>query len=134
MSVMTEVGAYLESQGIGVVNTTLFLGRLPPQTEGNITAMALTPYPGMAPSFLLDGTAEVRTDYPRVQFQSRAETEALAFANAEAAYLVLAKVANKLLSGTLYLSINVLQSPGILRYDADDKPIVGFNFECERAL
>jgi hypothetical protein len=130
MATPDELGTFLQAGGVGTLGTNLFLSKLP---DMPLTCMAIVPYPGRRPEMHL-GNDGIQIEFPRYQFLSRSEVEQVAMANAEVAYRLLARVANQLLSGTFYSAISVLQSPGLLTRDANNLPIVSFNFECEKVL
>lgn len=138
MTTLEELGAFLEAEGVGVLGTSLFLAQLPaahPSGPAPATCMALVQTPGRAPEHHLTGTGAIAIEFPRFQFLSRAASRVTAQANAELAYRVLAPVANRVLSGTFYSNISISQSPGMLYMDPSGAlSIVGFNFECEKAL
>lgn len=126
-----EIGNYLVAQGVGTLGASLWLGKLPDTPP---TAMAVIPYPGRRPDYIMDSTGRIAIEFPRFQFISRAADEVTALTNAQNAYEKLARVANQILGTTFYSAISILQSPGITGRDPLNRPLVTFNFEAEKEV
>lgn len=126
-----ELCEYLEDEGVGTVGTTIFEGELP---AGIVNGMVLTLYPGAPPEHALNGVAGATLEITRLQFRVRNTSEATAIANAQAAAASLSKVANQTIEGTRYRSVTVLQAPGLLYRDENNRPNYGFNIEGEREV
>lgn len=123
-----ELAEYLEDEGVGTVGTTLFAGELP---AGIVNGMALTQYPG-APPELTCGSNGWTLEFSRLQFIVRNTSEATALTNAKNAAAAFTKVKNQTIEAVYYRSVNVLQSPGLLYRDENNRPVYGFNLEAEK--
>lgn len=128
MAADQDLCEYLEDELVGTIGTDLFVSELP---AGKPEGMVLTMYPG-APPELTCGSNGITVDMPRFQFQAHYATETTAIAKAEAAATALAKVANQSIEGTRYRSVTVLQTPGLLYRDKNNRSVFGFNGEAER--
>lgn len=123
-----ELCEYLEDESVGTVGTDLFAGELP---AGVISGMVLTLYPG-APPELTCGSTGWNLEIPRLQFQVRNTDEATALLKCKLAAAAFSKVANQTIELVRYRSVTVLQSPGLLMRDANNRPVYGFNIEAEK--
>ena len=124
----SELAEYLEDEAVGTVGSDLFAGELP---AGVANGMVLTQYPG-APPELTCGSTGWTLEMPRLQFRVRNTSEATAMTNAKLAAAALTKVANQTIEGVYYRAVTVLQSPGLLYRDENDRPNYGFNLEAEK--
>lgn len=123
-----ELCEYLEDQGIGTVGTDLFAGELP---AGVINGIVLTQYPGSPPE-LTCGSDGWKLEMSRVQLRVRNTSEATALNKAKNAAAALSKVKNQSIEGIYYRSVNLVQSPGLLYRDENNRPNYGFNVSCEK--
>ena len=127
-----ELAEYLEDEGVFTVGATngtgIFVGEMP---AGVVNAAVITMYPG-APGEHVLGTVGWSIEMPRLQLKVRNESEATAISKAQSAARALAKIANQVIEGVRYRSVTVLQAPGIIDRDANNRPIYGFNCEAER--
>ena len=125
-----EVATYLQAQSYGTLGADLFAGELP---AGKSTGTVVTGYPGL-PDEHVCGTLGATLEIGRLQVRVQHTNEDTAYTNARDAATILGKVASTTLSGVRYRSITVLQSPGLLYRDGNQRPNVGFNVEFEREL
>ena len=123
-----DMAEYLESQGVVTIGTDFFVGELP---AGVGNGGVITQYPGGEPE-LTCGSTGITVDMPRFQIRFRHATEATAISKAESAATELAKIKNQTVNGTRYRSVTVLQTPGLLYRDENNKPNYGFNVSAER--
>ena len=126
----SELCEYLEDEGVGTVGTDLFAGELP---AGKVNGMGLTQYPG-APPELTCGSAGLTLEVSRLQFRARNTDEATALTKAKLAAVAFSKVANQTIETVRYRSVTVLQSPGLLFRDENNRPNYGFNLEAEKVV
>lgn len=134
MSLLDEVGTYLQSAGVGSLSTTLFLGQWPDAATDAIVVVLETGGAG--------GTETMGSDTlpawenPTIQVVCRGDAPdpagsktpyVSARAKAKTAWEALTKVANETLSSTRYLRITPLQSPFLIGRDSADRPLIGFN-------
>jgi hypothetical protein len=134
VSVLAELGAFLVTQGLGVLDSTLFLGTLPPdQTEGTVI-VALREYPGLE-GVMGFGSAGIKEETPGIQVIVRGDPNSYApvRAKAELVYRALATVEAQSLSGTFYHSIHPRQPPSdILGKDENQRVRISFNVLAEK--
>lgn len=132
MATRDEIADFLEDASVGVVGTTIFKGQMPATPD---TCVAIIEYPGREPEhhFASNGIA---VEYPRVQIRCRGAQQdyATPAALAQTAYRAMAAVANTLLNGTRYLSIDPLQAPFLMDRDGQNRLIVGFNAQLSKEL
>ncbi len=130
MSASTELATHLAAEVPALtLATTLFVDKQP---AGAVNSARLVQYPGAPPEHRMDGTNAIDFTFPNFQFRVRNTDDATAFTIAEAAADVLGKVVNQLLSGTFWRSVNLINQPGLIERDANDRIIVGFSAQGER--
>jgi hypothetical protein len=127
MTVLTELAAYLETEGHGVVGTSIFIGRMP---EAPNTAVALYEYTGLPGTYAHD-EATPMVEYPNVQVNVRAADYATGRNLIEAIYTSM-HLSNTDLSGTRYLLVRPYQAPYYLRRDANERAEFGFNVRVSK--
>lgn len=130
MAVLDDVGAYLQTQGVGTLGTDLFLSALPDTPDA---ACVLYEYGGAPPQHTMGGTA-AKWEEPRIQAVARAATYSAARTKIGAIFTALHAVNNTTLSGTLYLSIEAVQSPFFLERDQSDRVKMVCNFHVRKVL
>lgn len=123
-----ELAEYAEDQALGTVGTDLFAGEIP---AGVVNAIGIAQYPG-APPELTCGSDGMTLEMPRLQITVRNTSEATALSLARQLAVAFSKVKNQTIESVYYRSVNVLQSPGLLFRDANNRPVYGFNAECEK--
>jgi hypothetical protein len=123
-----EIAKYLQDLGIGTVGTSIFAGTIP---AGVATAIGITQYPGSPPE-LTCGSNGWTLERPRLQVTVRDPSEAGAIATARTVVEALTKVAGQTIEGIRYRAVTVLQSPGLLFRDENDRAIYGCNVEVEK--
>jgi hypothetical protein len=138
MSVLTDLGTYLQTAGLGTLGTTLFLGGLPLDapnitTQDAITALVETP--GF-PVQITHDVVGVSWEQPTVQVLTRGAPYDYAEARSRAQniLLALAQIRNQTLSGTYYFWVSPLQSVFKLRDDDFARPIMTFQVRCGKAV
>ena len=117
---LKEIGAYLQSQGIGNLGTDIFLGLMPEQPDNCI---ALFEYAGSPPDLHWDG------EYPRLQVRVRDKSYAAARAKIGTVAALLHGLHEQVLSDTRYLIIKALGSPEVLKRDENNRVELFVNFE-----
>lgn len=136
--VLDDLGAFLETAGVGILGQTLFKGRLPmdaPHVLVQDAVLALIEVPGLPADRVHDGPA-ANIEQPMIQVLSRGLPHDYmdARTRAEAAYLALDGLTNVTLSGTAYLWIYAQQPPFVLRQEDNmGRPHVAFNIRCAKA-
>ena len=117
---LSDIGNYLQAQGVGTPGTDMFLGLMPDQPDNCI---ALFEYAGSPPDLHWNG------EYPGLQVRVRNKSYA-------AARTKIGEVAKKLhglheqtLSDTRYLLIRARGAPEVLKRDASNRVELFVNFE-----
>lgn len=133
MTVLTELRTYLASELSLTYGTDLFTHRMP-DTPDAVLVLYETGGSGAALGLGVDG---VQFESPAVQVVCRGA--ALDFdtprAQAESAFVALAKIQAESLSGTPYLLVRPLNSPnGALGPDEKNRPRFSFNVLVEKEL
>lgn len=117
---LREIGAYLQSQGIGTLEANLFLGLMPDQPDNCI---ALFEYAGSPPDLHWPG------EYPGLQVRVRNKSYAAARTKIGEAMTALHGLHEQTLSGTRYLLIKARGSPEVLKRDNNNRVELFVNFE-----
>jgi len=123
MPVLDEIGALLQTGGVGVISRDLFLGLRPEQPDECLT---VGEYPGNASTYV-QNIATPLHESPQIQISSRGMDYERTRAKAKAAWDVLNHVTNQLLSGTRYVSIRPSSPVALIGRDQNGRVIVGFN-------
>lgn len=123
MSLLDDIGDYLDLAGVGVVGVTLFLGTQPDTPSECVTVLE---YPGNAPEYLQDSTVPA-IESPQIQVLARGMSYVAARATCQEAWDVLSTVTNEVLGTTRYLSIRPNGSPAPLGRDNNDRFLIAFN-------
>ena len=117
---LTEISAYLKSQGIGTPGTDIFLGLMPDQPDNCI---ALFEYAGSPPDLHWSG------EYPGLQVRVRNKSYAAGRAKIEEVVKELHGAHELTLNGTRYLLIKARGSPEVLKRDNNNRVELFVNFE-----
>jgi len=125
-----ELAEYLEDQSVGTVGTDLFWGTLP---AGKVSGMVIAQYAGNPPE-LTCGSDGITIEMPRLQLTVRNVDESTGMTKARLAAVALSKIKNQSIEGTYYRTVNVLQTPGLLGRDSNNRPMYGFNLEAEKVV
>lgn len=130
MSLLTDIGAYLDTQlGSLTAGTNLFYGRLP---DGPDTCVALIETGGQSPTnTMVNGKPLVLR--PRIQVLTRAKAYADADSLANSVWAALEGILDDSLSGTRYYNVTAIQSPFSLERDSQDRQIMAQNFQVVSA-
>ena len=134
MSVLTDIGTYLNDASISTqdltLGTNLFLGRLPETPD---TCVGVIQTAGVAPTDTF-GTSFPPLETQGLQTLVRATTYATAEALAVDVMKSLASVDNQTLTSTLYLKIEAQQSPFALERDYLERLVMSCNFLVTKTL
>lgn len=130
MSVLNEIAAHLVAQGLGTLNTDLFIGKLP---NDPAACGAVFEYGGPPPEMGF-GAAGVKHETPGVQvvFRGAPHDYAGPRTKAETAYRALAAVEAQPLSGTFYHWIHPQHSPFLHERDDAERVLIAANYLCEK--
>ena len=135
---LDDLGQYLQTEGLGTLGTTLFLGGLPVDAPNVATPDAITALvetPGFAPQYVHTPVG-VSWEQPVVQILTRGAPYDYATARtwAQDIYLALGRIRNEQLSGTYYFWVSPLQSVFELRTDDYARPIMSFQVRVGKAV
>ena len=117
---LSDIGNYLQVQGIGTLGTNIFLGLMPDQPDN---CVALFEYAGSPPDLHWEG------EYPGLQVRVRNKGYAAARTKIGEVMKKLHGLHEKTLSGTRYLLIKARGSPEVLKRDANNRVELFVNFE-----
>lgn len=120
MTMLNEIGAYLQVRGVGTLGTDIFLGALPDQPDN---CVVLFEYAGSPPDLHWNG------EYPGLQVRVRNKGYGLGRAKIGQAVRELHGLHETVLSGRRYLLIKARGSPEILKRDASNRIEWFVNFE-----
>jgi hypothetical protein len=138
MSLLEDMGLYLQTEGLGTLATTLFLGGLP-SDQPNVTTpdaiSALVETPGFPPEYVHD-TLGVSWERPMLQTLTRGAPYDYAAARAWAQdiYLALGRIRNQYLSGTYYFWVMPHMSVWKLSDDDYGRPLMTAQFRIGKAV
>ena len=134
MSLLTDIGSYLNSASISTqdltLGTNLFLGRLP---ESPDSCVALVQTAGVNPTDTF-GTSFPPLENQGLQTLIRATSYATAEALAVDVFKSLTSVENATLTSTLYFKIEGQQSPFALLRDDQERQVMSYNYIVTKAL
>jgi hypothetical protein len=117
---LSDIGNYLQDQGIGTLGTNIFLGLMPDQPDNCI---ALFEYAGSPPDLHWSG------EYPGLQVRVRNKSYAAARTKIGEAMTALHGLHEQTLSGARYLLIKARGSPEVLKRDNNNRVELFVNFE-----
>lgn len=128
----------MQTEGLGTLGTTLFLGGLPVDapnitTQDAITALVETP--GFPAEYVHDDPG-ISWERPVVQILTRGAPYDYAAARSWAhdIWVALGSIRNTVLSGTYYFWVAPLQSVFELRTDDYSRPIMSFQVRVGKAV
>jgi len=117
---LSDIGNYLQVQGIGTLGTNIFLGMIPDKPDNCIV---LFEYAGSPPDLYWNG------EYPGLQVRVRNKSYAAARTKIGEVMEKLHGLHEQTLSGTRYLLIKARGSPEILKRDNNNRVELFVNFE-----
>jgi len=128
MSVLNDLAQLLEDEGVGTVETDIFMNRRPDAPD---TCLTLTIYQGE------DNRLHADTNIPAderlaVQVSARAPAYVDAETLADQAFTALHFRHRTLTSGRRYAWSKANQSPGYIGVDANDRKLIVFNLRLRR--
>ena len=128
MSVLSDLGQYLEAQGIGTQAVDLFLSQVPDSPDDIVTIFE---YAGNAPSKMGANRS------PGIQIRTRSKSYADARQKINDVYLILSAIGDEFqdsaaegveINGTLYLHFETVQEPLPLGTDSKGRHELALNF------
>lgn len=133
MALLDEIAARLTAQGVGAVNSVIFMGSRAVLPSGDGPYVSLIETGGLDPAHTQNGTA---TERPTVQITTRAKDYPTARTKALAVYNALGGangLSNVTLSGTFYLRVKPRQSVTDSGLDESGRLRLVFNIDVEKA-
>lgn len=116
---LDDIGTYLASKGIGVMDVTIFRGDMPDKPD---TCITLSEYAGDPPEII----GEI--EHPGLQVRVRSKSYVTARTTLKDIEDELHTLANQILSGTKYLSIFAVQSAVPLGRDSQGRTEIVQNY------
>ena len=131
MSLLDDLAAKLVSDGVGVLETSIFVSSRSILPDGDGPYLSVYETGGVAPT-RVQNASEAATQRPTAQIVARGASYTAARALAQAAYDSLDGIFNTTLSGTQYLSMKARQEPTDTGLDEKGRVRVTFNIDVEK--
>lgn len=132
MSLLEDVGGYLDSQlGTLTLGTNLFYS-LMPETVDNV--VALYENAGAPPNFTMGSVNLPQMERPQLQALVRNTSYSSGRTVAEDVYRTLTAIANQTINGNQYLRVEALGMPSLLERDVSKRVVFTLNFDVVRLL
>lgn len=132
MSLLEDIGGYLDSQTATLtLGTNLFYG-LMPETVDNV--VALYENAGAPPNFTMGSTNLPQMERPQLQVLVRNSAYSSGRTVAETVYRILTAITNQTINTNQYLRVEALGMPQVLERDATKRVIFTMNFDVVRLL
>jgi minor capsid protein len=133
MPILDEIGALLQTAGLGTLGSTLFLGIMPTDTTPpNSICISLYENGGFSPQHMLGGggPGSAKLQKPGLQVIVRSAPQGYAAGRTKigAVRQALDGLTNQTLSGTRYLSIFAENEPHLIERDANQRVLFGCDF------
>lgn len=126
--VLADLGAYLQTEGVGTLGTDLFLSWMPDSPD---VVVALFETPGIGPSYV-QGQDDPAYEFFSVQVRVRGNPEndyPSARTVAVSVDQALRKIANENVNGSYYLRVSKSNGPFTLQRDHSDRVVLAMNFD-----
>jgi hypothetical protein len=122
---LDEIGAYLATNGVGTVGTTIFKGVMP---DLPVVQIGLFEYQGLGS---VDASGGVVAYRPRLQVIVRGPASGYSAARttAETIHTLLNRTGSLTLTGVKYHFIKALSTPMFIGRDANNNIRIGINFQ-----
>ena len=129
MAFLDEIAAYLQSEGVGTVGTTIFLSSsaMIPQDRTATPFLVIRKTGGTSANRTHNSVTSPATVRPGAQIVAKAASYKLAENLAQAAYNALTKVRNQLLTSTWYQEVSPLQEVFDMGLDDKNRAQATFN-------
>lgn len=129
MATLDELKDYL-ADATTVDEDIIFKGSSPDAPDD---VLVLYEYPGNAPEYVQE-SFDPSQEKPQIQVVARSKRYEVAKERADIAWQALARITNATLGSTRYRSVRPNGSPGLIRRDANDRLLVGFNASVEKEV
>jgi hypothetical protein len=124
--ILDELGDYLESHGVGVQNTSIFLGNIPDVAQDPV--VAIFEYPGLP----IERTHTTKYDKTRIQVQVRSKSYPTGRQKITDVFNILDTIENQVIDGVRYQAVQGLQAPSFLSRDELNRIIFVFNAQVTK--
>lgn len=131
MSLLDDLMAYLQAEGVATEGTDLFAAALLDDQPDDVTVLFETSGAPDRDNFGGDGSPVIRRAGVQVRARSGPWDYVTAKARCEAARAALVRIANEDLSGTRYLRVQQVNGPLPLGRDESERWSVVANFDVE---
>lgn len=132
MSVLEDLGGYLDAElATLTIGTNLFFSLIP-ETVANV--VALYENSGAPPNFTMGSVNLPTMERPQVQALVRNTSYSAGRTMAESVYRTLTAVANQTINGNQYLRVEAVSMPSLLERDASKRVVFTINFDVVRLL
>ena len=132
MSVLEDLGGYLDAQtGSLTLGTNLFYG-LMPETVDNV--VALFENAGAPPNFTMGSVNLPQMERPQLQVLLRNTSYSNGRTLADSVYRILTAIANQTINTNSYLRVEALGMPQVLERDVSKRVVFTMNFDVVRLL
>lgn len=130
MSVVVDLGGYLDSQlGTLTLGTNFFYALMP---ENVSNCAAIYENTGAPPNFTMGSNNLPILERPQVQILVRNSSYATGMSLADSMYRVLTAIANQVINGHTYLRVEAIGFPALLERDNNSRAVFVCNFDVVR--
>lgn len=130
MSLLSDLGSYLDTQSASITLGTNFFYSTIPESPDN--CVALIEESGVSPVFTQGSSGLPVIERPQVQILVRNTSYENGQALIENLYRILTQVTNQSINGNTYLRVSAIASPAMINRDNNRRCIFTCNFEVQR--
>lgn len=130
MSLLSDIGGYLDTQVASITLGTNFFYSLLPESPD--ICVALVENGGVTPIFTQGSINLPAIERPQIQFIVRHTSYELGAALSDTLYRVLTQITNQTISGNKYLRVMAISSPSLIERDKTKRVVFSCNFDVNR--
>jgi len=130
MSILEDLGGYLDTQLSTVTLGTNLFYSLIPETVSN--CIALFENSGTAPTFTMGTNGLPQLERPQLQFLVRDASYSTGRDLSDSIYRVLTAITNQTINSHVYLRVEAVATPALLERDANRRSVFTCNFDVIR--
>lgn len=130
MTLLADLGGYLDSQSTSVTLGTNFFYSTIPESPDN--CVAITEEGGVSPQFMQGSNNLPAIERPQLQLLVRNTSYENGRALMDTLYRILTQITNQSISGRTYLRVSAIASPSMILRDDNRRCIFSCNFEVQR--
>lgn len=130
MTLLADLGGYLDSQSSSITLGTNFFYSTVPESPDN--CVALVEDAGVSPVFTQGSNGLPVVERPQVQILVRNTSYESGRALIENLYRILTQITNQSIGGRTYLRVSAIASPSMIQRDDSRRCIFTCNFEVQR--